>query len=97
MRPWSFITNHALVLSFVSQDPSITANEMALEIGITERAIRRIISELEDGGYLAKEKQGRRVKYEVQPQAPMKQKALKDMCVADLLKVLGNRSDVKFP
>ena len=57
MSQWTFITNHAVVLSLISRYPVIIGHELALKIGISERAVRRIIAELQDGGYLKKEKE----------------------------------------
>jgi DNA-binding transcriptional regulator PaaX len=89
MLKWTFITNHAAVLSSISRHPTITAHELALEVGISERAIRRIISELHDAGYIAKKKEGRRVRYQVKRQAPLRHKIHIDKPVGELLKVLN--------
>jgi len=89
MLKWTFITNHALVLSFVSRHPMITAHELALEVGISERAIRRIIAELQDAGYITKEKEGRRVRYHVEHHAPLRHKTQRDKAVGELLKVIS--------
>ena len=89
MLKWTFITNHAAVLSFISRHPVITAHELALEVGISERAIRRIISELLDAGYIKKKKEGRRVRYQVKHHAPLRHKIHTDKPVGELLKVLN--------
>jgi DNA-binding MarR family transcriptional regulator len=94
MRPWTFVTNHAFVLSSIAHNPIITGCELASEIGITERAIRRIIAELEGAGYITKMREGRRLRYEVKQQAALKTAGQKELTVADLLKVLGNRSEI---
>jgi len=67
----------------------ITAHELALEVGISERAIRRIIAELQDGGYLTKKKKGRRIQYKVKHHAPLRHKTQKHRPVDVLLKVLS--------
>ncbi len=89
MLKWTFITNHAAVLSSISHNPTITARELALEIGISERAIRRIISQLLAGDYIMKKKEGRRLRYQINPRAPMRHRANKDKPVGELLKVLN--------
>ena len=89
MLPWTFVTNHAVVLSLIAQNSMITGHELALEVGISERAVRRIISELYEGGYIAKGKEGRRVRYQVKPRARLRHKALRDTAVGELLKVLN--------
>jgi DNA-binding transcriptional regulator PaaX len=67
----------------------ITAYELALEVGVSERAIRRIIAELQEGGYLTKKKKGRRVEYQVKHHAPLRHETQRDKAVGDLLKVLS--------
>ena len=62
MPGWKFLTNHALVLCLVAQQPRITAREIAAVVGITEKATRNIINDLEADGYVDKKKEGRRGK-----------------------------------
>ncbi len=92
MAQWTFVTNHAIVLSYIGRHPSITARELAVEIGITERAVRRIIAELDSGGYIAKAKEGRRVRYTINPRLALRHKTQSDKIVGDLLYVLGWKS-----
>ena len=54
MAEWHFITNHGAVLVLIAQWRQITAREIAEELGLTERPVRRIIAELEAAGYLQK-------------------------------------------
>ena len=89
MPQWNFLTNHALVLSFVAQHPSITARELAQAVGITERAIRRIVLDLETDGYVSKRKVGRGLRYRVNPDLSLRHEAHWDKAVGDLLEVLG--------
>jgi DNA-binding transcriptional ArsR family regulator len=90
MLPWTFVTNHAVVLSLISQNPVITGHQLSLEVGISERAVRRIISELYEGGYVSKGKEGRRVRYQVKHHARLRHKTQRDKAVGDLLKILGS-------
>ena len=62
---WGFVTNHAYVLRCLAREPSLTLREVAERIGITERAVQRIVAELEEGGYLLREREGRRNRYTV--------------------------------
>ncbi len=89
MGKWTFITNHAVVLSYLARHPSITARELALEIGITERAVRSIIADLEAEGYIAKAKEGRRVWYSVKAGLPLRHSTQHGKEVGRLLKLLG--------
>jgi predicted transcriptional regulator len=62
---WTFLTNHAHVLVVVAADPDARLREIASKVGITERAAQLIVSDLEAGGYLSKERVGRRNHYKV--------------------------------
>jgi len=89
MTEWTFVTNHAVVLSFVAKYPKITAREMADAIGITERAVRMIIKDLETENYLMKKRDGRRVEYSIRANLALRHRTQRDKIVGDLLKVLG--------
>ncbi len=91
MALWTFLTNHSLVLSFLARHTMITARELSLEIGITERAIRKIIADLEKEGYILKKKEGRRVRYSVNPRIPLRHRTQRDKAVGQLLDVLGGK------
>jgi DNA-binding transcriptional ArsR family regulator len=91
MALWTFLTNHSLVLSFLARHPMITARELSLQIGITERAIRKIIADLEKEGYIIKKKEGRRVRYTINPRIPLRHKTQRDKAVGELLHVLGTK------
>jgi DNA-binding IclR family transcriptional regulator len=73
---WKFFTNHALVLLAVAADPEILLREIAEAVGITERAAHRIIGDLEDGGYISRQRRGRRNYYQVHLQAVLSQPGL---------------------
>jgi predicted ArsR family transcriptional regulator len=91
MGKWTFITNHAVVLSYLAKHPSITARQLAIEIGITERAVRTIIADLESEGYIVKAKEGRRVRYSVKSALPLRHSTQLDTEVGQLLKLLGRK------
>ena len=63
---WTFITNHGLVLSYIFHNTTSTAREIANYIGVTERTTHKIISDLEDEGYIKRNKIGRRNVYNVE-------------------------------
>jgi len=62
---WTFLTNHGHVLLAIADDPETRLRDIAARVGITERAAQLIVSDLEAGGYLTKEKVGRRNRYTV--------------------------------
>jgi len=67
---WGFVTNHFYVLRCIARDPSLTLREVAERIGITERAVQRIVAELEEGGYLVRAREGRRNRYVIREGRP---------------------------
>ncbi len=89
MAGWKFVTNHALVLSLVIQQPRVTAREISSNIGITEKATRRIINDLEAEGYVTKKREGRRIRYRVDPGLPLRTETPQDKDIGNLLEVLG--------
>jgi len=60
---WSFLTNHALALIYIGQRPESTGFDIAQACGITERAARKIVGDLQIHGYIEREKIGRRNRY----------------------------------
>ena len=70
--PWTFLTNHAHVLLCIARDPAIRLRDVAEQVGVTERAVQRIVTELEDAGYLHREKEGRCNRYEVDLDLPLR-------------------------
>ncbi len=64
-RKWRLVSNHGLVLGYIAFHPDATLRQMSQDLGLTERAIHRIVSDLEDAGLIAKGKKGRRNAYSV--------------------------------
>lgn len=69
---WKFLTNHAHVLLCIARDPEARMRDVAEQVGITERAVHRILGELEQSGYVVREKHGRRNHYRVLAKAPLR-------------------------
>ena len=88
---WTFITNHGLVLSYISHNSTSTAREIAQYIGVTERTTHKIISDLEQAGYITRRRRGRRNVYSVDPNLPLRHHTKKDVIVSELLEALTSR------
>jgi DNA-binding IclR family transcriptional regulator len=69
---WTFLTNHAHVLLLLSKDPEMRMRDAAAAVGITERAVQRIVDDLAAAGYLSIEKDGRRNRYTVNTKMPLR-------------------------
>jgi len=88
MRSWSFLTNQAQVLLHMSQRPDSTGLEIAQAVGVTERAIRSILGDLQAAGYIAREKVGRRNRYRIDRYRPMGRVGALDLTVGQLLELV---------
>jgi DNA-binding MarR family transcriptional regulator len=69
---WTFLTNHAHVLIALTRDPSIRVRDLADSVGITERAVQAILSDLESAFVITRERHGRRNSYRVNPDAELR-------------------------
>ncbi len=85
---WTFLTNHAHVLLCLARNPSDRIRDIAAEVGITERAVQRIIVELEADGYLEHIRDGRRNVYKVFSRKPLRHNIEKHRKVYDLIKLI---------
>jgi DNA-binding IclR family transcriptional regulator len=69
---WTFLTNHAHVLVAIARNPELRLREIAGLVGITERAAQGIVHDLAEAGYLTRERVGRRNRYEVNAELPLR-------------------------
>lgn len=92
-RSWGFLTNHAHVLVCVADDPGVRLRDIAAAVGITERAAHRIVAELVGEGYLLREREGRRNRYQVVEDLSLRHPLVEDRRVGELLQVLVGRPD----
>jgi len=89
MPEWTFLTRHAVILAIIAKNPRITALELAGELGMTERAARKLIAELYESGYIRKKREGRRVRYSINTDKPLRQEIHHRIPVGSLLETLG--------
>ena len=82
---WTFLTNHAHVLLCIAREPEVRMRDVAQHVGITERAVQRIVSDLELAGYLRRSREGRRNRYEVQTDLPLRHPIERHERVSSLL------------
>jgi len=89
---WTFFTNYAHVLLCVAEDPEARMRDIALRIGITERAVQRVIDDLANSGYLEVIREGRRNRYRLVPHRPLRH-PLEEHCEIDVIleMVMRNR------
>jgi DNA-binding transcriptional ArsR family regulator len=91
---WTLLTNHAHVLLCLARQPDIRQIELAAEIGIRERTVNRILTELEAAGYINRERQGRTVRYAINREAPFRRAGITGT-VGDLLDLVGREGSAR--
>ena len=91
MSDWTFLTNHAHVLLCLSRDPEMRLRDVAADVGITERATQRIVADLVEAGYLERSREGRRNRYALHPELPMRHPLEEEHAIGEVLSVLGDR------
>ena len=87
-RGWTLLSNHAHVLVCLSHDPSMRLRDIAARVGITERAVHRIVTELEAAGMLQRQREGRRNRYRILLDAPLRHPLESDFTVGSLLQAV---------
>jgi DNA-binding transcriptional ArsR family regulator len=86
---WAFITKHAVALSLIARHPRITALDLGGAMQLTERATRKIVADLYAAGYIEKKREGRRVRYRINPDQSLRHDAHQGIPVGNLLEALG--------
>lgn len=84
---WTFLSNHAHVLIVLAKDPELRMREVAAQVGITERAVQRIIAELVESGYLEAIRDGRRNHYRLHTHLRLRHPIEAHRTVADLVEL----------
>lgn len=88
-RDWTFLTNHARVLMCIAADPDVRLRDVAASVGITERATQHIVQQLEEAGYLERERVGRRNRYQLHADRPLRHPMDREHAISELLNLLG--------
>jgi predicted transcriptional regulator len=71
-RQWTLLSNHGHVLVCLARDPEARLRDVALAVGITERAVQKIVSDLEDAGVVQRVRDGRRNRYRLFVDQPLR-------------------------
>jgi hypothetical protein len=88
MREWSFLTNHARVLICIADDPGVRLRDIAAALGVTERTAFGIVTDLTKAGYVVKHKDGRRNRYRIQDDLPLRIAVGREPTIGEVLAVL---------
>jgi predicted transcriptional regulator len=87
---WTFLSNHGHVLLCIARDSNVRVREIAQAVGITERAVHRILGELEEVGVISRTRKGRRTHYEVNESVPLRHPIESEHSVGELMRLVGS-------
>jgi DNA-binding IclR family transcriptional regulator len=85
---WTFLTNHARALVCIAHDPGLRLRDIAAALGITERSAYAIVTDLVEDGYIVKDKEGRRNRYQVQEHLPLRESVGRERTIGEVLDLL---------
>ncbi len=86
---WTFLTNHAHVLTVLDSEPDLVLRQVALRVGITERAVQRIVVDLDESGFIEIEKVGRQNHYKVLKNRSLRHPIEAHRSIGDLLRMIA--------
>jgi len=89
LNRWRFLTNHSHVLLLLSRDSSLVLREVAWQVGITERAVQRILADLEADGFIEREKIGRKNQYRILTKQPLRHPIESHRTIGDLIALIN--------
>jgi DNA-binding IclR family transcriptional regulator len=88
MESWGFLTNHARVLLCLAHDPGARLRDIAASLGITDRSVYGIVTDLTAAGYVVKHRDGRRSHYQIQAHLPLPEPASREPAIGEVLALL---------
>lgn len=88
---FTFLTNHAHVLLLIAQNPNLRMRDIATKVGVTERAVQRIVDDLTLTGYLLVTKEGRRNMYQIVPDLALRHPVEGHCTIGDLIQFVNQR------
>ena len=92
MTKWTFLTNHARALVCIARDPGVRLRDIAAALGVTERSAYAIVTDLTEDGYIVKQKEGRRNRYHIQADLPLRESVVQKRTIGEVLGLLAEAS-----
>jgi hypothetical protein len=89
MAKWTFLSNHGRALLCIAHDPDVRLRDIADSLGITERSAYAIVNDLAEAGYVVKERDGRRNRYQLRPDLPLPETPDRGQAIGEVLAVLA--------
>jgi predicted transcriptional regulator len=91
---WTFFSNHAHVYFILALNPDIVLRQVAAKVGITERAVQRIVQDLEESGYIIITKTGRNNHYSIVENKTLRHSLERNVCMKDLVDLVRDAIEV---
>jgi DNA-binding MarR family transcriptional regulator len=92
---WTFLSNHAHVLISLAADPDLVLREVARRVGITERGVQKIVADLEQEGLVTRERVGRRNRYQLHLDQPLRHPIEAHRSVRELIELVTSPGSVR--
>lgn len=92
---WTFFSNHGHIYFLLATHENITLREVALKVGVTERSVLGIVQDLEEAGYIKREKVGRSNQYKIVPRKTLRHPLESDVELKDLVELIKGAKKVK--
>jgi DNA-binding IclR family transcriptional regulator len=89
MTSWAFLSNHGRALLCIARDQEVRLREIATDLDVTERSAYSIVSDLAEAGYIVKEREGRRNRYQIQRHLRLPEAPDREQAIGEVLRVLA--------
>lgn len=93
MADWKFLTNHARALLFIAHAPESRLIDLASALGVTERTAYTVVGDLTEAGYVIKERDGRRNRYHIKADLPLRDSDFRERTIGELIDLFIDRSE----
>jgi DNA-binding transcriptional ArsR family regulator len=90
MTSWTFLSNHGRALLCIARDPEVRLRDIATDLGVTERHAYGIVDDLTKAGYVVKERDGRRNRYQIEHHLPLPEATDRNQAIGEVLGVLAD-------
>jgi hypothetical protein len=87
MADWGFLTNHARALLYIAHDPDARLRDLAVSLNITERTAYSVVADLTEAGYVVKQREGRRNRYHIQTDLPLRDSISRERTIGEVLEL----------
>ena len=96
MSNWTVFSNHGHVLVCLARNSDARLRDVAADVGITERAVQKIVRDLQDGGMISITKNGRRNAYRIHKKQNLRHRLEANCKLRDLIKLVNRNTESKL-